>query len=153
MTKTQAIEWVKSHTDEDDLDESNLEAAFTAIFDRKPDDEDWEQGLWSHLCAAVECEVRGANYTISGSEAIRLAERDGLTLRKYADPVEGERDGLTPGEALAVVREDSSLIYVIARPTGWTGDAAGHNVSDYFRDGKYLGADCDGIEPTWEDAQ
>ena len=56
MNKANAIEWVKNHTDDDDLDESELEQAFTAIFGREPDDEDWEQGLWSHLCAAVEAD-------------------------------------------------------------------------------------------------
>jgi hypothetical protein len=38
-----------------------------------------------------------------------------------------------------------------ARMTGWTtGDGTGsegYNVADYFRDGKYLGADEHGIEP------
>jgi hypothetical protein len=37
--------------------------------------------------------------------------------------------------------------------TGWTeGDGSGHegyHVSDYFRDGVYLGADEHGIEPTF----
>lgn len=51
MTKRQAKQWVKDHEDADDLDEGELEAAFTAIFERKPDDQDREEGLWSHLNA------------------------------------------------------------------------------------------------------
>jgi hypothetical protein len=53
MTKEQAEKWVRNHTDSDDLDESDLESAFAAIFERPADDEDREQGLWSHLCAGV----------------------------------------------------------------------------------------------------
>lgn len=53
MTAAEAKQWVLSHGDGDDLDEAELEAAFTAIFERAPDDEEREQGLWSHLCAAV----------------------------------------------------------------------------------------------------
>lgn len=56
MTKSEAIEWVQSHTDDDDLDETELTEAFKAVFGREPDDEDWEQGVWSHLCAAAGCE-------------------------------------------------------------------------------------------------
>ncbi len=54
MTKSQAEKWVRSHSDDDDLDDAELEAAFAAIYERAADDEDREQGLWSHLCAAVE---------------------------------------------------------------------------------------------------
>jgi hypothetical protein len=54
MTPAEATEWVKNHSDSDDLCDDELEAAFQAIFARKPDDQDWEQGLWSHLCAAVK---------------------------------------------------------------------------------------------------
>lgn len=51
MTKREANEWVKSHSDDDDLDEDELEAAFEAIFGRPADDEDRQIGLWSHLNA------------------------------------------------------------------------------------------------------
>jgi hypothetical protein len=56
MTREQAEKWVREHNDGDDLDEDDLEAAFAAIFERAADDEDREQGLWSHLCAAVEAD-------------------------------------------------------------------------------------------------
>jgi hypothetical protein len=53
MTKSEAEKWVRDHSDEDELDNDECEAAFEAIFERTADDEDREQGLWSHLCAAV----------------------------------------------------------------------------------------------------
>ena len=56
MTKKAAIEWVQSHADDDELDDDDLEAAFVAIFGRKPDDDEYDQGLWSHICAAVSSE-------------------------------------------------------------------------------------------------
>jgi hypothetical protein len=54
MTKQQAIAWVKAHEDDDDMDESQLEEVFEALYDRAPDAEDKAEGLWSHVCAAVE---------------------------------------------------------------------------------------------------
>lgn len=53
--------------------------------------------------------------TIKGYEAIEFAERNGLTLSKFADPVEGARDGLTVDEAREVAAEDPSLVYVEAQ--------------------------------------
>lgn len=53
--------------------------------------------------------VRASRY-----EAIEIAEREGLTLSKYADPVEGAREGLTVEEARLVAREDPGLIYLPA---------------------------------------
>lgn len=94
-------------------------------------------------------------YTIKGQDAIRLAERDNLTLRKYADPIDGARV-VTVDEAIEIAREDSSLIYVTVTPVGWTDDATGYNVCDYFQPadcgGDYNGPDEDGVEPTWVDA-
>ena len=100
-------------------------------------------------------------WKIEGNEAIRIALRDGVTLHKYADPTEGYRTGVSVAEARDIAKEDANLIYCIVQPTGWTGDAAGYNVADYFtgslngtaRSGaKYLGPDAEGIEPTWSDA-
>lgn len=53
MTVKEAKAWVRSHDDDDSLDESELIAAFTAIFGRAPDRQNHDEGLWSHLCAAV----------------------------------------------------------------------------------------------------
>ncbi len=101
-------------------------------------------------------------WKIHGREAIRIAERDGVTLHKYADPIEGYRAGVSVAEAREIAKEDAGLIYCIVQPVGWVGgDAAERNVADYFPgslDGlarssaKYLGPDDDGIEPTWSDA-
>ncbi len=51
MTETEATQWVRTHSDDDHLDEQQLEAAFRAIFGRDADDYDRAEGLWSHLCA------------------------------------------------------------------------------------------------------
>lgn len=52
MTEIEAIEWVQAQDENDRLDEDDLEAAFAAIYERLPDDQDREDGLWSLLCAA-----------------------------------------------------------------------------------------------------
>lgn len=46
------------------------------------------------------------------TEQIETAAAEGKTLCKYADPIEGAREGLTLAEALEVAQEDPSLIYV-----------------------------------------
>lgn len=51
MTEDEAKEYVADHSDEDDLDEDDLEHAFAAIFGRRADDKDRSEGLWSHLNA------------------------------------------------------------------------------------------------------
>jgi len=52
---------------------------------------------------------------LTGHEAIAYAEAHDLTLSKYADPIEDERDGLTIEEAIAVANGDPSLIYIDTR--------------------------------------
>ena len=44
--------------------------------------------------------------------AIAYAEAHGVTLCKYADPVEGARDDVSIEEARAIAREDAGLLYV-----------------------------------------
>lgn len=51
-----AEEWVKEHSDEDELDDDDLESYFEDYFHRPADDEDRSAGLWSLLCAAVGVE-------------------------------------------------------------------------------------------------
>lgn len=53
MTEAQAIEWVNEQDEDSELDEDELEAAFTALYGRKPDQQDWSEGLWDHVCVAV----------------------------------------------------------------------------------------------------
>jgi hypothetical protein len=108
--------------------------------------------------------MENQTFIIRGSEAIRIAERDGVTLSKYADPVEGFRPRITVAEARDIVREDAGLVYCVVRPVGWTaGDGTGHEgkaVLDYFggaleghalSGARYLGPDAHGIEPVWAD--
>jgi hypothetical protein len=52
------------------------------------------------------------NKKIMGADAIRIAERDGLTLHKYSDPVEGARV-VSLDEARDIAREDPGLVYVL----------------------------------------
>ena len=54
MTKRQAIKYVRSHTDDDDLDDAELAEDFEALYGRKPDSEDRREGLWSHCCASIQ---------------------------------------------------------------------------------------------------
>jgi hypothetical protein len=51
MTKLEAREYVRSHTDDDNLDQDDLEQVFRAIYGRSPDAQDRDDGLWS-LCVA-----------------------------------------------------------------------------------------------------
>lgn len=54
MTQAQAIEWVRDHADEDNLNPDELDTVFFALFGREPDKRDREEGLWSHCCAATD---------------------------------------------------------------------------------------------------
>ena len=50
----EAKEWVHSHSDDDPLDDEDLVEVFTIIYERLPDADDKETGLWSLICAAVD---------------------------------------------------------------------------------------------------
>lgn len=52
MTKREAEKWVRT-VDEDSINDDDLEAAWLAIFGRKPDSQERREGIWSHLCAAI----------------------------------------------------------------------------------------------------
>lgn len=97
-------------------------------------------------------------YMITGSDAIRLAERENLTIYCYSNPI-NDGGSVTAAEARQIAKEDPSLIYVIVAPTGWRNPSGNHwnpegrNVDDYFTgSGMYLGPDDDGVEPCWSDA-
>lgn len=118
-----------------------------------------ESGFEVSWAVGVELQPdTGDAYRITGADAVRLAERDNLTVYCDANPTD---DGgtITVAMARAVVREDPSLVYVLVSPRGWwIGQRAseapeGYNVHDYWStDGTYLGPDDDGIEPTFDDA-
>ena len=91
-------------------------------------------------------------YKIDGNDAVRLAERDQLTIHSNSGTV-------SAGTARQIAKDAPSSIYVEVSANGWwDGEQAlseipGYNVSDYFApDGMYLGPDEDGIEPRWNDA-
>lgn len=99
------------------------------------------------------------SYKISGEHAVRIAERDGCTLYRHANPVDDWGE-VTSEEALETIKQDPALIYVEVWPNGWIcGDqvwpdsaGAGYSVDAYFRGNRYLGPDAEGVEPMWEDA-
>lgn len=97
------------------------------------------------------------HYTITGADAVRIAQRDNVTIHCYANPLD---DGgiVTPDLAAQILRDDPSLIYITVQPTGWwdgkqsLSEMPGYNVSDYFTSsGMYLRPDDDGVEPTCGD--
>lgn len=99
------------------------------------------------------------SYKITGNDAIRLAERENLTIHCHANPIDD--GGPVPViTALQIVRDDPALIYVNVTPTGWRDahgnhcDSEGRTVEAYFNayNGEYLGPDCYGVEPCWSDA-
>lgn len=50
MTEAEAIEWVYSQDESQEVDQDQLEAAFAALHGRPADDEDRQNGLWSLCC-------------------------------------------------------------------------------------------------------
>jgi hypothetical protein len=76
-------------------------------------------------------------YSITGNDAVRLAQRENLRVRHVG-----------------------SAPFVAVAPTGWRDksgnhcDSEGRTVEAYFNSytGEYLGPDCEGIEPCWNDA-
>jgi hypothetical protein len=56
MTEAEAVQFVRDHGDGDDLDDTDLEEAFRALYEREPDEDDRMVGLWSLLCAAVSAQ-------------------------------------------------------------------------------------------------
>lgn len=77
-------------------------------------------------------------YKITGSDAVRLAQRENLTL----------------------VNDGESAPHVIVTPAGWRNshgnhcDSDGRTVEAYFNSytSEYLGPDDEGVEPCWNDA-
>ena len=93
-------------------------------------------------------------YQIYGHHAIRIAERDGVVLRAYTQPELGYQAFLSLDQARQAVADNVRTVFCEVVPIGWSnGMPSGRNVDDYFRHGQYLGADEDGIEPRWADAE
>lgn len=53
MTRNEAVEWVATRSTEDEIDDEELREAFRALYGRWPDQQDEEEGLYSHCCAAA----------------------------------------------------------------------------------------------------
>lgn len=68
---------------------------------------------------------------LSGYGAIEYAERHGMELSKYSDPVEDAREGLTVEEAREIAREDPNLIHLDVEEM------------DYYIDEADMGAEWD----------
>lgn len=100
-----------------------------------------------------------STYKIDGADAVRLAERDALTLHCHANPLDAG-GVVTVALGREIAKEDPSLVYVMVTPAGWwdgqrmLSELPGYNVSDYFTpSGMYLGPDDEGAEPRWDDAE
>jgi hypothetical protein len=97
-------------------------------------------------------------YKITGSDAVRLAQRDNLSLFCEENPI-ATAGPVGAHEAAQIARQDPDLVFVKVTPDGWwhgrrLSSVEGYNVGDYFTSsGMFLGPDDDGIEPTWNDAQ
>jgi len=74
MDKTQAAQWVQDHDDDDELDDGELDAAFAALYEREPDDEDRRVGLWSLLCAGQPWSPWWADAAPTGAELLSESE-------------------------------------------------------------------------------
>lgn len=97
-------------------------------------------------------------YKITGSDAVRIAERDNLQLRCYANPID-EGGPISVDLGRQILKDDPSLLYIIVTPDGWwDGQRVSemppeYNAGDYFTsNGMYLGPDDSGVEPTWNNA-
>jgi len=54
----------------------------------------------------------GMSFRLSGMQALRYADAHDLTVNKYADPTEDAREGLTIEEAVDIMHQDQSLIWL-----------------------------------------
>ena len=52
MTKLEAIK-IATETNEDDVTCALADQLFAALYERTPDDKDRQEGVWSHVCAAL----------------------------------------------------------------------------------------------------
>ena len=51
-------------------------------------------------------------FTLTGHEAIAIAEAIGLTISMYTHPVDDARPGITPEVAREIAKEDPTLLYL-----------------------------------------
>lgn len=99
-------------------------------------------------------------YTITGREALRLAERDDLTIHATPCAIIPEGGPVPLGTAKQIAKDDPSILSVRVELDGWWDGTRlrfappAYDVGEFFdRDGEFLGPDEYGIEPTWKDAK
>jgi hypothetical protein len=96
-------------------------------------------------------------YTIVGRDALRIAERDLVSL--YCEPNPLGSGEISAFEGRAIAKNDPALLYIRVTHNGWhngrqrMSEMEGYVVDCYFTSGgMYLGPDDDCVEPTWRDA-
>lgn len=105
MTREDALGYVALHTDDDVLDIEDLQAAFTALHNCEPTEDDEQLGLWSLICLAADLfevgdtveageteedhdtgtvtEIDGDNVTVSWTSGVRTTQSASLLRRAY----------------------------------------------------------------------
>lgn len=98
-------------------------------------------------------------YRITGSDALRIAALDNLTI--YTDSrLANGAETVSAHEAREILRDNPESVWVSVTPRGWRDRNGGcpapdgYTAADYWTaDGMYLGPDDDGIEPSFDDAR
>src|SRR5690606_9122688 len=76
-----------------------------------------------HAPGEIGAEERKMTKTrLTGYDAIDYAEEHDMLLGKYADPVEGARENLSPDEARTIAAKDPSLVYLDIQPSVLTAE-------------------------------
>jgi hypothetical protein len=80
--RPEAIDWVRNHADDDQLDADDLRAAFVALIGRQPDENEGIVEQWSACCLEAEAEYgdlrdyETGSYLRPATEAEQKASRD-----------------------------------------------------------------------------
>lgn len=70
---------------------------------------------------------------LTGFEAIEYAEKEGLTLNKFADPINEAATDLTIAEAEAIATDDADLIWLDVGEDAFSGDFGGRKNMEPLR--------------------
>jgi hypothetical protein len=102
-------------------------------------------------------------FKITGEDAIRLAERDGLTIHCEPNVVMPDGGVVNAAVARGIIHHDGAdTIFIEVQQHGWViggvpvserPKRAGFTIEDFFNEsGMYLGPMDDRAEPRWDDA-
>ncbi len=101
--------------------------------------------------------VKTYDYKITGCDALRIAQRDGVTLRCHANPLDSG-GAVSVALGLQIMKDDPSLLFIYVQPDGWVfPEGTCHNMLGYCVDtyftasGMYLGPDDEDVEPRWKE--